>query len=178
MNIFYIYQAHPVYQTSVWLKQTYQVCLVKIMCHQNRKGQCIFQWIHYWQLWEQKQTTWHRFMVWWCWVQQDLYICVMHNCTPGIHTSDLFVFYTWKLRKLISLYIASPQVVNAAAVDTSSTTSNIFQYILSTICILILTDAIIKMIIRGDQYFHRYQTTTHFLCEHGHDKGPSISIAL
>ncbi len=34
------------------------------------------------------------------------------------------------------------------------------------------------MIIRGSQYFHRYQTTTHFMCEHEHDKGPSTAIAL
>ncbi len=34
------------------------------------------------------------------------------------------------------------------------------------------------MIIRCCQYFHRYQTTTHFLCEHGHDEGPSTVIAL
>ncbi len=83
-----------------------------------------------------------------------------------------------KLRKLISLYIASPQVVNAAAVNTSCNTGNIFLYIMSTICILILTYAIIKMIIRGCQYFRRYQTTTHFLCEHGHDKGTLTAIAL
>ncbi len=74
--------------------------------------------------------------------------------------------------------MASPQVVNATTVDTSCNTGNIFQYILSTICILILTYAIIKMISRGCQYFCRYQTTTHFLCEHGHDKRPSTAIAL
>ncbi len=74
--------------------------------------------------------------------------------------------------------MASPQVVNAATVYTSCNTGNIVQYILSTICILILTYAIIKMIIRGCQYFCRYQTTTHCLCKHGHDKGPSTASAL
>ncbi len=54
----------------------------------------------------------------------------------------------------------------------------LYIYILSAICILILVYAIIKMIIRGSQYFRRYQTTTHFMCEHDHDKGPSTSIAL
>ncbi len=34
------------------------------------------------------------------------------------------------------------------------------------------------MIIHGSQYFRRYQTTTHFMCEHKHDKGPSMAIAL
>ncbi len=34
------------------------------------------------------------------------------------------------------------------------------------------------MIIRSSQYFSRYQTTTHFMCEHEHDKGPSMAIAL
>ncbi len=76
------------------------------------------------------------------------------------------------------MYISGPQVVNAAAINTSSNTGNIFQYILSTICILILTYAMIKMIIGGCQYFRIYQTTTHFLYEHGHDKGPSTAIAL
>ncbi len=74
--------------------------------------------------------------------------------------------------------MASPQVVNAAASNTSCNTGNIFLYILSTICILILKYAIIKKIICGCQYFHRYQTNTHFLCEHGHDNGPSTAIAL
>ncbi len=83
-----------------------------------------------------------------------------------------------KLRKLMSLYMVSPQVVNAAALDSSCNTGNIFQYLSSAICILILTYAIIKMIICGCQYCCRYQTTTHFLCEHGHDKGSSTAIAL
>ncbi len=43
---------------------------------------------------------------------------------------------------------------------------------------MILTYAIIKLLIHGCQHFHRYQTTTHFLCEHGHDKGPSTAVAL
>ncbi len=34
------------------------------------------------------------------------------------------------------------------------------------------------MRICSSHYFHRYQTTTHFLCEHGHDKEPSMAIAL
>ncbi len=34
------------------------------------------------------------------------------------------------------------------------------------------------MIIRGSPYFHRYQTSTHFMCEHEHDKGRSMAIAL
>ncbi len=66
----------------------------------------------------------------------------------------------------------------ATAVNTSCNTGNIFMYILSSICILILTYAIIKILIRGCRYFRRYQTTTHLLCEHGHDKGPSTAVAL
>ncbi len=96
-------------------------------------------------------------------------IFIFVSCIIALLVFILLIFVCFKhekLRKLISLYMASPQVVNAAAVDTSSNTGNIFQHILSTICILILTYAIIKMIIRGCQYFGRYQTTTHFLCEH------------
>ncbi len=101
-------------------------------------------------------------------------IFIFVSCIIALLAFILLIFLCFKhekLRKLISLYMASPQVVNAAAVDISSNTGDIFQYILSTICILILTYAIIKMIIHGCQYFRRYQTTTHFLCEHGHDKG-------
>ncbi len=47
-----------------------------------------------------------------------------------------------KRRKLISLYMASPQVVNAVALDSTCNTGNIFQYLLSAICILILLYAI------------------------------------
>ncbi len=79
--------------------------------------------------------------------------------------------------KLISHYKASPQFVNVTALDSTCNTGNIFQYLLSAICILILLYAIIKMIICGSQYFHTYQTTTHFLGEHKHDKGPSMAIA-
>ncbi len=34
------------------------------------------------------------------------------------------------------------------------------------------------MIIRGSLYFYKYKTTTHFMCEHEHDKGPSMASAL
>ncbi len=74
--------------------------------------------------------------------------------------------------------MASSQVINAAALDSTSNTGNIFQYLLSATCILILLYAIVKMIIQGSQYFRRYQTTTHFMCQQEHDKGPSTAIAL
>ncbi len=63
-------------------------------------------------------------------------------------------------------------------VANSTNTGHILIYLLSIICILILAHAIIKSLIKGIRYFCRYQTTTHFLCEHGHDKGPSAAIAL
>ncbi len=74
--------------------------------------------------------------------------------------------------------MASPQTVNAVALDSTCNTGNIFQYLLSAICILILLYAIVKMIIRGSHHFRRYQTTTHFMCQHEHDKGHSTAIAL
>ncbi len=43
---------------------------------------------------------------------------------------------------------------------------------------MILLYAIVKMIVWGSQYFRRYQTTTHFMCQQEHDKGPSTAIAL
>ncbi len=78
----------------------------------------------------------------------------------------------------MSLYMTSPMAITAAMDTTSFITNYIFVYILSTICFLILTYCIIKLLICGCQHFRQYQTTTHFLCEHGHDKGPSNAVAL
>ncbi len=109
-------------------------------------------------------------------------IFIFMSCIIALLAFILLVFLCFKhekLRKLISLYMASPQVVNAAALDsTLDNTSNIFQYLLFTICILIFLYAIVKMIIRGSQYFRRYQTTTHFMCQQEHDKGSSTAIAV
>ncbi len=108
-------------------------------------------------------------------------IFIFVSCIIALLAFILLVFLCFKhekLGKLISLYMASPQVVNAAALDSTCNTSNIFQYILSTICILILLYAIVKMIIPGSQYFRRYQITTHFMCQHEHDEGPFTAIAL
>ncbi len=58
----------------------------------------------------------------------------------------------------MSLYMTNPQVIHATERSTSCNTDNIFVYILSSLCILILTYAIIEILIRGYQYFHRYQT--------------------
>ncbi len=108
-------------------------------------------------------------------------IFISMSCMIALLAFILLVFVCFKhekLRKLISLYMASPQVVNVTALDSTCNTGNIFQYLLSAICIWILLYAIIKRIIRSSQYFHRYQTTTHFMCEHEHDEGPSMAIAL
>ncbi len=108
-------------------------------------------------------------------------IFIFLSCIIALLAFILLVFLCFKhekLRKLISLYMASTQVVNAAALDSTCNTGNIFQYLLFAICILILLYAIVKMIIRGSQYFRRYQTTTHFMCQQEHDKEPSTAIAL
>ncbi len=71
-------------------------------------------------------------------------IFIFVSCIIALLAFILLIFLCFKhkkLRKLISLYMASPQVVNAVAVDISSNTGKIFQYILSTICIVILTYA-------------------------------------
>ncbi len=108
-------------------------------------------------------------------------IFIFVSCIIALLAFIVLVFLCFKhekLRKLISLDMASPQVVNAAALDSTCNTCNIFQYLLSATCILILLYTIAKMIIRSSQYFCRYQTTTHFICQHEHDKGPSTAIAL
>ncbi len=96
-------------------------------------------------------------------------IFIFVSCIIALLAFILLAFLCFKhekLRKLISFYMASPQVVNAAALHSTCNTGHIFQYLLSTTCILILLYAIVKMIVRGSQYYHRYQTTTHFMCQH------------
>ncbi len=86
-------------------------------------------------------------------------IFIFMSCIIALLAFILLVFLCFKhekLRKLISLYMASPQVVNAAALDSTCNTGNIFQYLLSATWILILLYAIVKMIILGSQYFSRY----------------------
>ncbi len=95
-------------------------------------------------------------------------IFIFLSCIIALLAFILLVFFCFKhekLRKLISLYMASPQVVNAAALNSTCNTGNTFQYLMSAICILIL-------------YFRKYQTTTHFMCQHEHDKGLSTAFAL
>ncbi len=102
-----------------------------------------------------------------------------YSCNPSLH---LWLSYFWfscvSNKKLISLYMAGSQALNAAALNSTCNTGNIFQYLLSTICILILLYTIVKIIIQGSHYFCRYQTNTHFMCQHENDKGPSTAIAL
>ncbi len=106
------------------------------------------------------------------WFDEDVessMIFIFVSCIIAFLAFILLFFLCFKhdkLMKLMALYMTSPQVVNAAAVNTSCNTSNMYVYILSSICIQILTYAIIKILIHGCRYFHRYQTTMHFLCEH------------
>ncbi len=118
------------------------------------------------------------------WFDEDVESCmifILVSCIIALLAFILLVFLCFKhekLRKLISPYMASHQDVNAAALDSTCNTGNIFQYLLSAICILILLYAIVKIIMRGSHYIRRYQTTTHFMCQHKHDKGLSTAIAL
>ncbi len=108
-------------------------------------------------------------------------IFIFVSCIITLVTFILLQFLCFKyvkLRKLMSLYMTSPTAITDA-MHTTSCRTNYIVYILSTICLLILTYAIIKLLIRGCRHFRRYQTTTHFLCENGHDdKGPSTAVAL
>ncbi len=114
-------------------------------------------------------------------VAESSMIFIFMSCIialPAFILLGFLCFKQGKLRKLISLYMASLPAVNAAALDSICNTGNIFQYLLSAIYILILLYAIVKMIIWGSHYFRRYQTTTHFMCQHEHDKVPSTAFAL
>ncbi len=89
------------------------------------------------------------------WFDEDVessMIFIFVSCIIALLAFILLIFLCFKhekLRKLISLYMASPQAVNAAALDSTCNTGNIFQYLLSAICILILLYAIVKIINRG-----------------------------
>ncbi len=48
----------------------------------------------------------------------------------------------------------------------------------SAVCLLLLLYVMLKLFINSYRHFRRYHTTTHFLCAHGHDKGPSTAVAL
>ncbi len=100
-------------------------------------------------------------------------IFIFVSCIIALLTFILLVFLCFKhekLWKLISLYMASHHAVNAAALDSTRNTCNIYQYLFSAIYILTLLYAIVKMIIWGSHYFRRYQTNTHFMCQNKHDK--------
>ncbi len=181
-----------VYKPSMLFNKTYQVCLVKIMCHKfHLNSQTISQVISSKSQTKQDKTkhfsknpqtttlkTQTNYLTS---IHESSMIFIFVSCIIALLAFILRIFLCFKhenLRKLISVYMASHQVVNATNVYTSCNTDNIFQYILSTICILILTYAIIKRIIRGCQYFCRYLTTSPFFCQHGHDKGPSTVNVL
>ncbi len=108
-------------------------------------------------------------------------IFVFISCLIALLAFLLLLFLCFKhgqLQRLLSLYMASPPAVNASTLDHSCSSGHVFTYVLVAICILILTFAIIRVIFRCYQFFRQYNTTTHFLCEYGHDKGPSCAIAL
>ncbi len=108
-------------------------------------------------------------------------IFIFLSCIIALIAFLLMLFLCFKherLRKLLFLYIISPPTADAAEDNIHSNTGHILIYLLSIICILILAHAIIKSLTKGIRYFCCYQTTTYFLCEHGHDKGPSAAIAL
>ncbi len=108
-------------------------------------------------------------------------IFIFVSCIIALLAFILLLFLCFKhekLRKPMSLYMTSPTAITAAMDTPTCSINYIFVYILSTKCLLVLTYAIIKVLIRGCRHFRRYQTTTHFLCEHGHDKGLSTTVAL
>ncbi len=52
------------------------------------------------------------------------------------------------------------------------------MYLLSAVCLMMLLYVILNLLLHGYRQFHRYHTTIHFLCAHGHYKGPSAVVAL
>ncbi len=83
-----------------------------------------------------------------------------------------------KVSKILSIYMASPN--NAAATINNPTRhrSDIFVYLLSFVCLMLLLYVILRAIFRCYKHFHQYHMTTYFFGAHGHDKGPSTAIAI
>ncbi len=76
-------------------------------------------------------------------------IFVFISCLIALLAFLLLLFLCFKhgqLRRLLSLYMASPQAINASTLDPSCSSGYVLTYVLVVICILILTFAIIKVI--------------------------------
>ncbi len=78
----------------------------------------------------------------------------------------------------MSIYMASPN--NAADLSDNPTShkSDIFMYLLSAVCLMLLVYATLKVLLLCYRQFLHYHTTTYFYCMHGHDKGPSAAVAI
>ncbi len=83
-----------------------------------------------------------------------------------------------KLWRFMSFYVASPTTVATSLDNTTCHRGDIFLYILSAICPLLLLYVVIISFIKFHRHFRRYHATKQFFCAHGHDKGPSTAVAL
>ncbi len=102
----------------------------------------------------------------------------MHHCSCCIHSLAILVFQTWKAEK------AHVPVHETSYSCHSRYGYNILQYKLHIHVHLVyhihpnIDICHCQIMIRGCRHFHRYQTTTHFICEYRHDKGPFTTVAL
>ncbi len=78
----------------------------------------------------------------------------------------------------MSFYVASQTTVAASLDNSTCSKGDIFLYILSAVCLLLLLYVLLKLFIKLYRHFRRYHTTTHFLCAHGHNKGSPTAVAL
>ncbi len=84
-----------------------------------------------------------------------------------------------KLRRMISYYFTTSNVVNAQIDKTTAKeVSYIFIYLLITLCFVILLYVILKLFLKWYKQFQRYHTTLPFHGMHGHNKGPLTTIAI
>ncbi len=68
-----------------------------------------------------------------------------------------------KLRRFMSFYMASPQTVAASLDKSSCNRGNVFMYLLSAVCLMILLYVILILLFHGYRQFRLYHTTTDFL---------------
>ncbi len=83
-----------------------------------------------------------------------------------------------KLRKIVSIYMASPQTATALLDNLTRHGSDISMYVLPAVCLTLLLYAIIKVLVRCHRQFRRYHMTIYFYCMHGYNKVLQLPLSL
>ncbi len=113
---------------------------------------------------------------------QSSMICIFVFCIVALISFLLLIFICYKheqLCKILSFYL-SPSNIAEAATDMPSACSgtNIYIYLLTALCMMLLLYVILKLILRWYKHFCRYHTILHFSRICGQDIRPLTDIAI